>query len=207
MSLTRYLLLECTPQNTPSGFLMTEQYENNPLHGLKLETLITELVDFYGYEVLGEALNFKCFQLNPSIKGSMKFLKKTEWAREKIEAFYLYKFKNLPRPDNEQYELPPRDRIVPAHQKPREPITFSLEELKEINERKRQQTDKPHKASAHQRNNTGRRSETSGRNKPDYGNKNKTRAPQKSTDNSGSQDDAFDPWAQARKNLQNKQKD
>lgn len=123
---------------------MTEQYENNPLHGLKLETLITELVDFYGYEILGEALNFKCFQMNPSIKGSMKFLKKTEWAREKIEAFYLYKFKNLPRPDNTQYALPPRDRIIPEHQKPREPVTFTLEELKEANERKRKQAaDRP----------------------------------------------------------------
>ena len=108
---------------------MTEQYFNNPLHGLKLETLVTELVDFYGFEILAAALNFNCFRLNPSIKGSVKFLKKTEWARQKLEIFYLYKFKNLPRPDAKQYDLPPRDRIVPEHQKPRDPIVFDLDEL------------------------------------------------------------------------------
>ncbi|WP_196160084.1 VF530 family DNA-binding protein [Reinekea sp. G2M2-21] len=108
---------------------MTEQYFNNPLHGLKLEALVTELVDFYGFEILAAALNFNCFKLNPSIKGSVKFLKKTEWARQKLEIFYLYKYKNLPRPDAKQYELPPRDRIIPAHQKPRDPIIFDLDEL------------------------------------------------------------------------------
>ncbi|MDX1341274.1 MAG: VF530 family protein, partial [Reinekea sp.] len=82
---------------------MTEQYFNNPLHGLKLEALVTELVDFYGFEILAAALNFNCFKLNPSIKGSVKFLKKTEWARQKLEIFYLYKYKNLPRPDAKQY--------------------------------------------------------------------------------------------------------
>ncbi|TCS41036.1 VF530 family DNA-binding protein [Reinekea marinisedimentorum] len=174
---------------------MTEQYENNPLHGLKLETLITELVDFYGYEILGEALNFKCFQLNPSIKGSMKFLKKTEWAREKIEAFYLYKFKNLPRPDNTQYALPPRDRIIPEHQKPREPVTFTLEELKEANERKRKQAaDRPHNKPAHRR----------GNDRPSHSANTRERPARKPARESSSSEDSFDPWAQARKNLQDK---
>lgn len=184
---------------------MTEQYENNPLHGLKLETLITELVDFYGYEILGEALNFKCFQLNPSIKGSMKFLKKTEWAREKIEAFYLYKFKNLPRPDKTQYELPPRDRIVPAHQKPREPITFTLEELKELNTQKKKRADDYSSKKPAPKRNKPRY----GGDKPNYARKDNERAqgkPYKPNKDSSDESD-FDPWAQARKNLKNKQQD
>lgn len=171
---------------------MSEQYGNNPLHGLKLEALIEELVDFYGYEILGEALNFKCFQLNPSIKGSLKFLKKTEWAREKIEAFYLYKFKNLPRPDAKQYELPPRDRIIPDHQKPREPKTFTLEELKEINARKANTKSDPKNKPAAKNNSNQRaayKSRQSDRSSPSTPSHTKTSS------------DSFDPWGQARKNL------
>jgi uncharacterized protein (DUF2132 family) len=172
---------------------MTEEYLNNPLHGLKLETLITELVDHYGFEILAEALNFNCFRLNPSIKGSYKFLKKTEWAREKIEIFYLYKYKNLPRPDSKQYELPPRDRIIPAHQKPRTPVEFTVEELKEINERKAKQ---PHKPS-------GRRSGKPVNNKPPR----RQNAPQQSSAPAEPAKDGFDPWGEARKNLAAKNKD
>lgn len=171
---------------------MSEQYHNNPLHGLKLEALIEELVDFYGYEILGEALNFKCFQLNPSIKGSYKFLKKTQWAREKIEAFYLYKFKNLPRPDASQYDLPPRDRIVPDHQKPRAPKTFTVEELKEINARKVKKPAGPHKKSPAKRSN-------------DSGAHNRKKAFEKTSAKAAKQtsesDAAFDPWGEAKKRL------
>jgi len=118
---------------------MTEQYQNNPLHGLKLEQLLTELVDHYGWEILAAALNFNCFKLNPTLKGSAKFLKKTDWARQKLEIFYLYKFKNLPRPDKTQFELPPRDRIVPEHQSPREPVELTLESLIKDQETKEEQ--------------------------------------------------------------------
>lgn len=171
---------------------MSEQYGNNPLHGLKLEALIEELVDFYGYEILGEALNFKCFQLNPSIKGSLKFLKKTEWARVRIEAFYLYKFKNLPRPDASQYDLPPRDRIVPDHQKPREPKTFTLEELKEINARKAKLSEGPNKRPSAKKNNyqkaNNRKKEI---NKPSP----------KAAEDASESDASFDPWGEAKKKL------
>lgn len=94
---------------------------NNPLHGLKLETLLTELIDHYGFEILGEYTNMNCFKNRATIASSLKFLRKTEWAREKIERFYLYTYKNLPKADDIQYEIPPRQRIIPAHQKPREP--------------------------------------------------------------------------------------
>lgn len=91
-------------------------YRNNPLHGVSLKTLLTEMVSHYGFEILFAYLNINCFKTNPSIESSVKFLKKTDWAREKVEAFYLYEYKNLPRASAEQFELSPRDRIVPADQ-------------------------------------------------------------------------------------------
>jgi len=95
-----------------------EVQKNNPLHGVKLEVLLTELVDHYGWEDLAEAMNLNCFKSNPSVKSSLKFLRKTPWAREKVEGFYLYKFKRLPRPDDANYALPPRDRTIPLSQQP-----------------------------------------------------------------------------------------
>jgi len=65
-------------------------YKNNPLHGLGLKSLLTEIVDHYGFEILFAYLNINCFKINPSIDSSVKFLKKTDWAREKVEVFYLY---------------------------------------------------------------------------------------------------------------------
>ncbi len=100
---------------------MNDVQKNNPLHGVKLESLLTELVDHYGWESLGEDMNLNCFKSNPSIKSSLKFLRKTPWAREKVESFYLYRFKGLPRPNDEQYELPPRDRTIPLDQQTKAP--------------------------------------------------------------------------------------
>ena len=88
-------------------------YNNNPLHGIGLKQVITEIVNYYGFDILFSYLNINCFNSNPSIDSSVKFLKKTDWAREKVEAFYLYQFKSLPRASAEQFELPPRDRIIP----------------------------------------------------------------------------------------------
>ncbi len=107
---------------------MIEEQKNNPLHGVKLEALLTDLVDHYGWEVLASEININCFKSNPSIKSSLKFLRRTDWAREKVEGFYLYKFKRLPKPDDVQYELPPRDRIVPLDQKPRSPAVIKPRE-------------------------------------------------------------------------------
>lgn len=109
------------PKRCCSGIIMIEEQKNNPLHGVKLEALLTDLVDHYGWEVLADEININCFKSNPSIKSSLKFLRKTAWAREKVEGFYLYKFKRLPKPDDRNYELPPRDRIVPMSQQPRSP--------------------------------------------------------------------------------------
>ncbi|AGM45445.1 TPA: DUF2132 domain-containing protein [Aeromonas dhakensis] len=64
--------------------------KNNPLHGLTLEAIVTALVEHYGWEKLGQEINIRCFTQDPSIKSSLKFLRKTPWAREKVENLYLY---------------------------------------------------------------------------------------------------------------------
>jgi uncharacterized protein (DUF2132 family) len=107
-------------------------YENNPLHGIKLEQVLTELVDHYGFEILFAYLNLNCFKTNPSIESSLKFLRKTDWAKDKVEAFYMYQYKSLPKADDEQFQLPPRDRIVPANQKPGQPRELSLEDAEQL---------------------------------------------------------------------------
>lgn len=67
---------------------MTEQ-PNNPLHGITLEKLVTQLVDHYGWDALGREIDIRCFNWEPSIKSSLKFLRKTPWARDEVEALYL----------------------------------------------------------------------------------------------------------------------
>jgi len=69
---------------------MENQQLKNPLHGITLEKILNELVDFYGWQKLGRHINIKCFNNDPSIQSSLKFLRKTPWAREKVESFYLY---------------------------------------------------------------------------------------------------------------------
>jgi uncharacterized protein (DUF2132 family) len=65
------------------------EQKNNPLHGVKLETMLTELVDRYCWEFLADEVNVNCFKNDPSIKSSLTFLRKTPWARTKIEGMYL----------------------------------------------------------------------------------------------------------------------
>lgn len=62
---------------------------NNPLHGVKLKDILEELVAEYGWEELGMKINIKCFNNDPSIKSSLKFLRRTPWAREKVEQLYV----------------------------------------------------------------------------------------------------------------------
>ena len=63
--------------------------QNNPMHGIKLEDVINFLHNHYGWEKLGEIINIKCFNQDPSVKSSLKFLRKTPWARTKVEKLYL----------------------------------------------------------------------------------------------------------------------
>ena len=61
----------------------------DPLHGLTLEVLLTRLVDHYGWEYLGQEIKINCFNINPSLKSSLTFLRRTPWARAKVERLYL----------------------------------------------------------------------------------------------------------------------
>mgnify|MGYP003624951952 CR=1 FL=1 len=71
-----------------------ESQANNPLHGVKLVQILDELLEHYGWEELAIRININCFKKDPSIKSSLKFLRKTPWAREKVEQLYLYKISN-----------------------------------------------------------------------------------------------------------------
>ena len=69
---------------------MSTLQKNNPLHGVTLEMILNHLVKNYGWEYLATEININCFKSNPSIKSSLTFLRKTLWARTKVENFYLY---------------------------------------------------------------------------------------------------------------------
>ncbi len=71
---------------------MTDKQRNNPLHGITLEIILTRLVEHYGWDEMGRIINIRCFNNDPSIKSSLQFLRKTPWARNKVEALYR-KFK------------------------------------------------------------------------------------------------------------------
>jgi len=67
---------------------MSEQNKKDPLHGVTLEQILNSLVDFYGWEYLGITIDIRCFNSNPSVKSCLKFLRKTPWARTKVENLY-----------------------------------------------------------------------------------------------------------------------
>jgi uncharacterized protein (DUF2132 family) len=68
---------------------MNKEQPNYPLHGITLEMIVTRLVDHYGWEKLGKKIAINCFKKDPSIKSSLTFLRKTPWARTKVENLYL----------------------------------------------------------------------------------------------------------------------
>ncbi|WP_221801738.1 VF530 family DNA-binding protein [Oceanobacter mangrovi] len=161
-------------------------YQNNPLHGVGLKAMLEELVSHYGFQILFAYLNINCFKTNPSIEASVKFLKKTDWAREKVEVFYLYRYKNLPNPSSDQFKLPPRDRVVPAHQQPGEPQQLSLEDAAE------EQAKRDRKTAAHNKRPQG--------GKP-FGNQRSMPRAKASPATSS------DPWAKARQQHKSEDKD
>ncbi len=76
--------------NGSSGTMRSmKEQPNNPLHGITLEKLLTQLVDRYGWDELGREIDIRCFNWEPSIQSSLKFLRKTQWARDEVEALYL----------------------------------------------------------------------------------------------------------------------
>jgi uncharacterized protein (DUF2132 family) len=79
----------------------------NPLHGLTLETIVTALVAHYGWVGLSERIPVRCFSTDPSIASSLKFLRKTPWAREKVEGLYLFMLREVRRADASRPGAPP----------------------------------------------------------------------------------------------------
>ncbi len=71
---------------------MGEQQANNPLHGLSLAQIVDSLVEHYGWDQLGNRIKIRCFIHDPSVKSSLKFLRKTQWARDKVESLYISTF-------------------------------------------------------------------------------------------------------------------
>jgi uncharacterized protein (DUF2132 family) len=76
---------------------MNKNQPNNPLHGLTLEMILNDLATRFGWEELGRRIDIRCFNQDPSIASSLKFLRRTPWARAQVEALYLDTLKNLPK--------------------------------------------------------------------------------------------------------------
>lgn len=79
---------------------MQNSVSKNPLHGITLKQIVEELVNYYGFNTLGELIKIKCFTENPSIKSSLIFLRKTEWARKKVEELYIKTLPEIKKPSN-----------------------------------------------------------------------------------------------------------
>ena len=79
-------MTEDTPKPAPDSVAQPR----NPLHGVTLEAMVTALADYFGWQGLGERIPVRCFQSEPSVASSLKFLRKTPWAREKTEGLYLF---------------------------------------------------------------------------------------------------------------------
>lgn len=76
---------------------MSTEQPRNPLHGITLEQIVTELVAYFGWAKLGQQVNIRCFNENPSVASSLKFLRKTPWARAKVESLYLFMLRERKR--------------------------------------------------------------------------------------------------------------
>lgn len=88
---------------TPEFNMPTDNPQpRNPLHGVTLAAIVEHLVETYGWEDLGQRITIRCFQSDPSVKSSLKFLRRTPWAREKVESLYLYSLRK-----NHKKRVPP----------------------------------------------------------------------------------------------------
>ena len=86
------------PADTLTSSALSKSVQpRNPLHGLTLEVIVTQLADFYGWDDLGQRIPIRCFTHEPSVGSSLKFLRKTPWAREKVESLYLFMLRDQKR--------------------------------------------------------------------------------------------------------------
>ena len=97
-----------SPSAAPSPDTAAAQDQpDNPLHGVKLEAIVTALAAHYGWEELGQRINIRCFTSEPSVASSLKFLRKTPWAREKVESLYLFMLRDIRRSSPTVHNFPP----------------------------------------------------------------------------------------------------
>jgi uncharacterized protein (DUF2132 family) len=159
-------------------------------------------VSHYGFEILFAYLNINCFKTNPSISSSVKFLKKTDWARAKVENFYLYEFKNLPRASCDQFQLSPRERIIPDNQEVGDPAELSLEDAERLQKNRAKKATSFGRGTK-SRTNTGKRVDAR-RDSHSDGRENKnSRKHERNSSNasvSSSSKESFNPWAKSKKN-------
>jgi len=88
---SRRLIADSRPKNKN----METKQKNNPLHGVTLENIVNHLVAYYGWEKLGELINIRCFNYDPNVKSSLSFLRKTPWARTKVELLYMKSLRDI----------------------------------------------------------------------------------------------------------------
>ncbi|WP_019613057.1 VF530 family protein [Psychromonas ossibalaenae] len=119
---------------------MTDKKNNNPLYGLKLDVLLTEISEHYGWELLSESLEINRFQFHTGMKSTVKFLRNNEWAKEKVENFYLYQYKNFPTPDDKQLSIAPRNRFISEDQQAGEPMEITGDVVLQIDRASRLRT-------------------------------------------------------------------
>ncbi len=84
---------------------MPNQSSNDPLHGITLEKIIKNLVEYYGWDELGKLVKIDCFNIDPSISSSLKFLRRTPWARKKVETLYIKTLENETPSDKDSDSL------------------------------------------------------------------------------------------------------
>lgn len=91
----------------PAEAAKTSRQPGNPLHGITLEAILTALASHYGWEELGQRIRIRCFTSEPSVASSLKFLRRTPWAREKVESLYLFMLREVKRTSPPQHNFPP----------------------------------------------------------------------------------------------------
>lgn len=94
------------PSTTNTQSEVTSKQPNNPLHGLTLEAIVTALEAHFGWAELTERIPVRCFSNDPSIASSLKFLRKTPWAREKVEGLYIFMMRDINRTVNSELSQP-----------------------------------------------------------------------------------------------------
>ena len=91
----------------PAGAKTLPTQAANPLHGVTLEAIVTALAAHYGWDELGQRIAIRCFQSDPSVASSLKFLRKTPWARDKVESLYLFMLRDVKRRSPTVHNFPP----------------------------------------------------------------------------------------------------